>query len=543
MATSKVKTRQFTGCWTCRYKKRKCDTADFQNKNSCKTCFKNGEKCTFHVKLTWTELNQITLHNNDSITNFQDLVKYNKHLIQLSKGQEPFKKNNITISDRRFMVYKNDHKLINSRSNEEKNYQDIVDKKMNGLLEVLESQLKKPNGSVFVSGPFGAFPSSKTNKRKQKIKVLTLKSGDPGVFQNKHTESLFGTKKRKSTVTQKFERERWDSVHTIIGTSSNENFGHIGKNYQSSLSTKDHNETHTTNYLSDLITFDYTINDILSQPCLHVGSNTMSLILDEINSDSIVVDTLLCDSFINSLNMLPVQSKYSLSALAKSLIAFLPSNRSYLEVQRLNKFLAWCLVSVDVPTKNNIPVFVFESLENFEFDILNSCENRSRINISEIKFINLSFIGLMLREACISNLCQLLMRWFNILIFLTQRLVASAREKVLVQVFDSEISIQAIFVLIEYYICKCSCGNGLKNINDSNLGFCETLIDILLKNSSHLESFSKQNLYLLKESINKELYSRITNASEKLYFALTNCSSNFEAGAIPMSYSESEFLF
>lgn len=543
MSTTKVKTRQFTGCWTCRYKKRKCDTSDFQNKKSCNICFKNGEKCTFHVKLTWNNSNKITLHSDESITNFQDLVKYNKHVNQLAQGQEPCKKKNITISDRRFMVYKNNHKMISSRSNEENNYQDIVDKKMNSLLEVLETQIKNLKEPVFASGPFGAFTSREPKQQTPNSNAFPLSSVNACGFQNKPTESLFGSHKRNRTTTPKIKRERLDSVHTIVGTNSNDNFDQFEKNYQNSLSIKDYNETfHTTTYLSDLITFDYTINDILSQPYLHLGSNSLSSTSDETKSDGIVVNSSLCDSFINSLNMLPVQTKYSLSALATSLIGLLPL-KSFLEIQRLNRFLAWCLVSIDVPTKLNIPLFVVESLENFEFDILNSCENRSSINLSEIKFINLSFIGLMLREACINNLCLLLMRWFNILIFLTQKLVASSCEKLLIQVFDSEVNVQSIFVLIEYYICKCSCGNGLKNIDDPSLGFCETLLDILLKNTSHLKSFSKQNLYLLKESINKELYSRITNASEKLYFALTNCSSNFEAGAIPMSYSESDFLF
>lgn len=545
MSESKIKTRQFTGCWTCRYKKKKCDTSNFENKSSCDNCLKNGEICTFHVKLTWTDLNKIVLLKDESISNFEDLVKYNKQLSKQTKiNLLSKKKNSATVSDRRFMVYENEHKLLSCKKNEENNYQDIVDKKMNHLLNILEAKLQTSKSSSCSVGPFGVFKCEKQKRKKQRQEfklgiVKTPKKQFP-FSKSQEVRNLFGSKDSIKSTLQDLERERWDSVNTIVGTSDSEK---MDLDYEGSLATSDQllNTFHSSNYITELLTFDSTINDML----LHPEQNNMLFEIEDRDTSSkdFVSDFQLTENFIKSLKMLPVQSKYSLSALAKSHIDSLNCKRNYLEALRLNKLLGWCLVSVDVPIKDHVPLFLHEALENIEFDILNHGEHCTSFDILEVKFINLSLIGLMLREACIEEFCELLLKWFNTLIFLNGKLAIFGSNDKLVQIFSDKTNLQTIFVLIEYFICKVSCGKGLSNINDTNLSVCEKLLEVLLNNHWNLKASCQNNLTSLKNDINKELFSRLSNSTEKFFFTLSNCSSNFEFTTIPKNYSENEFHF
>jgi arginine metabolism regulation protein II len=44
------RTKTFTGCWTCRARKIKCDEA----KPSCQQCYNKGRKCEgYHARLQW----------------------------------------------------------------------------------------------------------------------------------------------------------------------------------------------------------------------------------------------------------------------------------------------------------------------------------------------------------------------------------------------------------------------------------------------------------------------------------------------------------
>ncbi|KAH3903395.1 Thi2p SCDLUD_001030 [Saccharomycodes ludwigii] len=206
VTNTKQKTRNFTGCWACRYKKRKCD----ETRPICSLCVKHNDSCEYDVKLIWSNYNLYTvneqdklctIHNNTHSTitivpqankqNFGDNnTTFKNNNNNNSKCKKIQSSNSYTISDRRYKVYKNQqNSLIHGakcKSDNGNAYQACVNEKMNFLLQELESQIvsakhivSNTNTTFFQCGPFGCFPVSGRNKTVKGKDVATLLAVPP----------------------------------------------------------------------------------------------------------------------------------------------------------------------------------------------------------------------------------------------------------------------------------------------------------------------------------------------------------------------------
>lgn len=158
--------RTFTGCWTCRLRKRRCDLI----KPICSLCEKRGDHCSYDIKLIWQSanmLNQVTSNTTNrrkytgkrlSRTKFKQIMELegNNEFESIKKNDNSF-----TISIRRFQVYDNCVKSVYGNNKNQRCYtNNIVDKKLDNLLYNLQSQIENKYTIDFKSGPFNAFPSS-----------------------------------------------------------------------------------------------------------------------------------------------------------------------------------------------------------------------------------------------------------------------------------------------------------------------------------------------------------------------------------------------
>ncbi|AET38009.1 Thi2p Ecym_2263 [Eremothecium cymbalariae DBVPG len=60
-ALPKSKARSFTGCWACRFKKRRCD----ERRPFCSLCTKHGDSCSYDVRLMWLQENMFRVSRKD----------------------------------------------------------------------------------------------------------------------------------------------------------------------------------------------------------------------------------------------------------------------------------------------------------------------------------------------------------------------------------------------------------------------------------------------------------------------------------------------
>ncbi|CAL9736887.1 thiamine biosynthesis regulatory protein [Monosporozyma servazzii] len=183
------KERTFTGCWSCRLKKRRCDVG----KPVCSLCAKNHISCSYEVRLVWSEENIYKSSDKNIIDLLQHDKRKNKVTTQRKYGlsKSEFKdiiyskqkmnphnfnyqaddKNNeqaFTISVRRFQVYDNEIKSVFGYGNKNARVYDqkVIDRKLNMLLNQLDRTVEdslKPNSIETQQGPFKVFHSSFLN--------------------------------------------------------------------------------------------------------------------------------------------------------------------------------------------------------------------------------------------------------------------------------------------------------------------------------------------------------------------------------------------
>lgn len=180
--------RTFTGCWACRFKKRRCD----ETRPRCSLCVKHNDRCCYDVRLIWLDENMYRRlgrrlvksadkqeRRKISKRKFQDLTQYRalsppssdceseiaeephvKKELQLSL-EEPVTQKKIedsfTISVRRLKIY--DNAVSSVYGTKERNYeQKHVNSVLSNLLNALEQT--GSTGSCCVDdrqGPFGRF--------------------------------------------------------------------------------------------------------------------------------------------------------------------------------------------------------------------------------------------------------------------------------------------------------------------------------------------------------------------------------------------------
>ncbi|SCU84054.1 LAME_0C08020g1_1 [Lachancea meyersii CBS 8951] len=71
MSTEKVNSRTFTGCWACRFKKRRCD----ERKPHCSLCLLHGDKCCYDVRLIWQNENIFSVNQTNELVSWKKLKK------------------------------------------------------------------------------------------------------------------------------------------------------------------------------------------------------------------------------------------------------------------------------------------------------------------------------------------------------------------------------------------------------------------------------------------------------------------------------------
>ncbi|SCU77910.1 LADA_0A02828g1_1 [Lachancea dasiensis] len=78
MAPAKTGSRTFSGCWACRFKKRRCD----EKKPVCSLCLLHGDKCSFDVRLIWQNENTFSVNKARELVSWKEL----KNLSRRSKS-------------------------------------------------------------------------------------------------------------------------------------------------------------------------------------------------------------------------------------------------------------------------------------------------------------------------------------------------------------------------------------------------------------------------------------------------------------------------
>lgn len=142
-----LKRRTFTGCWACRFKKRRCD----EERPKCALCLKHGDSCSYDVKLIWLGVNMYQLRNNRLI-NLRDTykriskeqfkkstkVRYLNNFGQYNNLENEGDSESFTVSLRRSKVYNNALPCIHG---DEKNHDSkFVDQQLNYYLKQLKSE-------------------------------------------------------------------------------------------------------------------------------------------------------------------------------------------------------------------------------------------------------------------------------------------------------------------------------------------------------------------------------------------------------------------
>lgn len=175
-----VRARTFTGCWPCRFKKRRCS----ESKPVCSLCEKHGDRCSYDVRLMWLDDNlyvpfgsrMVNLvkynnaimktssnnNNNNNIhkshrrkklskENFRQLMKF-KDTIPSDLTNNMTQDDTFTISVRRLKIYDNavqsvfgDYKLFDQK---------IIDKRLHRFLDLLDDDIQRNHKLDYRRGPF-----------------------------------------------------------------------------------------------------------------------------------------------------------------------------------------------------------------------------------------------------------------------------------------------------------------------------------------------------------------------------------------------------
>ncbi|AGO13123.1 AaceriAFL033Wp [[Ashbya] aceris (nom. inval.)] len=176
VGASQPKFRSFTGCWACRFKKRRCD----EGVPFCALCLKHGDTCSYDVRLVWLEENMLQVSQTDgqlqscadrppsarprlSKSEFQMLAQYRGRQADLTccHTRRDVAPSSFTISLRRLKVYDNAVEAIHGRPRQ---YD------ANHVLRRLEQCLQQVEaGPLGHAGPYGAFPLGSASAATQRF--------------------------------------------------------------------------------------------------------------------------------------------------------------------------------------------------------------------------------------------------------------------------------------------------------------------------------------------------------------------------------------
>lgn len=180
--------RTFTGCWACRFKKRRCD----EKKPRCSLCVKHNDECCYDVRLIWLDENLYRRRGGVLVSSstrgsagrrkisrqrFKRLTQYKSLSPPTSDGEEKEKvkveevgeeggmaqrtepPDSFTISVRRLRIYDNAVHSVYGPPGDRHYGQKYVNNVLNGLLDRLEEDENKDDSCCVDKrrGPFGKF--------------------------------------------------------------------------------------------------------------------------------------------------------------------------------------------------------------------------------------------------------------------------------------------------------------------------------------------------------------------------------------------------
>ncbi|SCU96877.1 LAMI_0F08064g1_1 [Lachancea mirantina] len=203
---SKSKGRTFTGCWACRFKKRRCD----EQKPICSLCKAQNDQCSYDVQLVWRSENIYAMDRDKKLVSWKKLHnlchKNHRHCISRKKfremthfrqvsppnsdneceahegAQEDLESPTFTISVRRLKIY--DQAIPAVHGCRDKNFDvDHVHRRLDTFLDKIERSSASHSGDIrwsgFSSGPFDVFRSETMRIVSKRRKIGCRNEIDP----------------------------------------------------------------------------------------------------------------------------------------------------------------------------------------------------------------------------------------------------------------------------------------------------------------------------------------------------------------------------
>lgn len=224
--------RTFTGCWACRFKKRRCD----ETKPRCSLCVKHNDRCCYDVRLIWLEENlykrqggvlasistrgsarrrKISRQRFKHLTQYRSLSpptsdgENEEHVTKAQKADTSSDPDSFTISVRRLRIYDNAVRSVYGPTKDRHYGQKLVNNVLSGLLDRLEDDTESDSCCIDKRrGPFGKFSVSCG------VKETQIPSPN-----NRHTSEERDSKKRKLLIDALVENK----IYTLLWLNTHKN--------------------------------------------------------------------------------------------------------------------------------------------------------------------------------------------------------------------------------------------------------------------------------------------------------------------------------
>ena len=415
------KERTFTGCWSCRLKKRRCDV----RKPVCSLCAKHNLPCSYEIRLVWSDENIYKTTDEDIIdvlhldkkrnkvsknrkhglskNEFKDIVRSNQSIKHGQSTQDTADRDqSFTISVRRFQIYNNEVKSVFGPKRNRCYDQKIIDKKLTCLLNVLENEIDLNNNnnnnnkhSMFIDkeyrqGPFNAFyvspgysPSNRDEKYDTNSLTGTLSNTESSVFSPgsdiSHETVLDNNMEYFSEISKvNFETNQLEESYMGLYSEPDGTLSppptYTSINMHSSDCTKA-----SEDIICDLLPTPRTSNMILNcHAYIHWFLKHIKQVCDEKHGSYCLLDEILTDSHpidaerhVNKLINLGSQDK-ELQVVGLTLIIIIFCGLHNIELRIFNQLENWILKQKCV-SYSMYPLINFIINRTDSFDIFNHC--------------------------------------------------------------------------------------------------------------------------------------------------------------------------
>ncbi|KAK5963278.1 Thi2p PWA37_004992 [Arxiozyma heterogenica] len=250
------KERTFTGCWSCRLRKRRCDV----RRPVCTLCAKHDLPCSYEVRLVWLEENIYKTTDDDIIdvlhldkkrnkvtknrkhglskNEFKDIIHLNRPIDSKPSPRDTTNNDqSFTISVRRFQIYDNEVESVFGPAPIKCYDQKIIDRKLTCLLNALENEVESNNNN------------NNNNNNDSDSDIPLDKKYRQGPFNAFHVSSSYLSSERGGS---------YDTI-SLTGTLSNAEFSMFSPGSDMSHGTIAENNIE---YLSELNKFKFKTNQL-----------------------------------------------------------------------------------------------------------------------------------------------------------------------------------------------------------------------------------------------------------------------------------------